>query len=132
MISIQNISKRFDKTLALNTISFEANHSDCYGLLGKNGAGKTTLLNILVGNLLPSSGSIQYFNQLFEAQGTTPIKYDIGFCIDESHLIEEFSAWEFLNFIAHIYNVPTSAIKERIVTLFTYLFDNQSDIHKKN
>ncbi len=58
-------------------------------------------------------------------------KQRIGFFIDEVHLIQEFTGWEFLNFIANIYKAPKSEIKDRIESLFVYLFDNKSDINQK-
>jgi len=49
IIKINNISKNFGKTTALNGIDLEVNEGEVYGYIGPNGAGKTTTLRILLG-----------------------------------------------------------------------------------
>ena len=46
MIQISNLTKVYQKTLALDSVSFSFENGKIYGLLGGNGAGKTTLINI--------------------------------------------------------------------------------------
>lgn len=57
-IDVQNLSKNYRKTKALENISFTLEEPKIYGLLGRNGAGKTTFMEILSGHILPSSGQI--------------------------------------------------------------------------
>ena len=47
IISVENISKRYGRTLALNDVSLKVGRGTLVGLLGPNGAGKTTLMHIL-------------------------------------------------------------------------------------
>lgn len=56
-LTIQNLTKTYSKTVALNTINLEL-HNGIYGLLGHNGAGKSTLLNILTTTLNYDSGNV--------------------------------------------------------------------------
>ncbi|MCJ7690586.1 MAG: ABC transporter ATP-binding protein, partial [Clostridiaceae bacterium] len=57
-IEIKNISKYFNKTIALENVSLTLEPNKIYGLMGRNGAGKTTLLNIITNKLFASSGEI--------------------------------------------------------------------------
>jgi len=57
-ISVQNLTKRYKHTLAVDNISFALPKGGVLGLLGGNGAGKTTTISMLLGLLVPSSGSI--------------------------------------------------------------------------
>lgn len=58
-IEVQNISKSFKTTRALDNVSFTLEPNKIYGLLGNNGAGKTTLLNIITGRLIADNGLVQ-------------------------------------------------------------------------
>ncbi len=58
MIKIDNISKSFGETKAVNNASLNIKEGEVFGLIGTNGAGKSTLLRMLSGILLPDSGKI--------------------------------------------------------------------------
>jgi simple sugar transport system ATP-binding protein len=57
-LALNNISKRFDSTVALSNVSFEVAPGKVYALLGENGAGKSTLMRIAYGLLRPDVGTI--------------------------------------------------------------------------
>ena len=57
-LDIRDISKSFDKTKALDSVSFSVPSGSIFGLLGPNGAGKTTLFSIISSFLHSDSGSI--------------------------------------------------------------------------
>jgi ABC-2 type transport system ATP-binding protein len=52
----ENLSRRFNKTLALDSVNLRIPRGTTYGLIGLNGAGKSTLIRILIGLLPPTSG----------------------------------------------------------------------------
>jgi ABC-2 type transport system ATP-binding protein len=63
VILIENLVKRYGSTLAVDGISFAVERGVTTALLGGNGAGKTTTLSILLGLLLPTSGSVRIFGE---------------------------------------------------------------------
>lgn len=63
VIEVERLSKRFEQVVAVNQISFKVCHGGTTALLGGNGAGKTTTIAMLLGLLLPSSGSIKIFGE---------------------------------------------------------------------
>jgi ABC-2 type transport system ATP-binding protein len=58
-IEVRNLVKRYGDVLAVDGIDFAAAAGATVGLLGGNGAGKTTTIAMLLGLLLPTSGSIR-------------------------------------------------------------------------
>jgi len=57
-VKVENLTKRFGAVTAVDGVSFTIPAGACTALLGGNGAGKTTTIAMLLGLLLPSSGSI--------------------------------------------------------------------------
>lgn len=59
LITISNLSKSLGKRMLFNNISLTIAEGEKIGLVGPNGAGKSTFFNLLLGEIEPSSGSIQ-------------------------------------------------------------------------
>lgn len=49
MIDINNVTKKFPSTTALDKVSLKIEEKEFFGLIGPNGAGKSTLMNLLIG-----------------------------------------------------------------------------------
>jgi len=63
MISAKNITKKFGKLKALDDVSVAFSKGECIALLGPNGCGKTTLIKLILGMVVPDSGSILFDNE---------------------------------------------------------------------
>jgi ABC-2 type transport system ATP-binding protein len=59
VLSVENLSKKYGETVAVDGISFDMVRGEIVGLLGPNGAGKTTTINMILAVLEPTSGSIR-------------------------------------------------------------------------
>ena len=59
VLSVNNLSKKYRETIAVEGISFDVKANEIVGLLGPNGAGKTTTINMILGVLEPTAGSIR-------------------------------------------------------------------------
>lgn len=62
-IQVANLSKHFGATVAVRDLTFTVPAGSMTALLGGNGAGKTTTLAMMLGLLLPSSGSIRLLGE---------------------------------------------------------------------
>ena len=60
---IENITKEFPGTKALDQVSFDIAKGEIHAIVGENGAGKSTLMNILSGVYHPEGGRV-----IFEGQ----------------------------------------------------------------
>jgi ABC-2 type transport system ATP-binding protein len=57
VIEVENLSKRFGATLAVDDLSFSVSPGNVTGFLGPNGAGKSTTLRAILGLVVPDAGS---------------------------------------------------------------------------
>ena len=102
IIDIQNLTKSFKDSQALNGLALDVSHGEIYGLLGSNGAGKSTTLNILLGFLSPDNGNayingINTIDNYFEAR-----KY-IAYIPENINLYPYLSGLENLDYFSKIF-----------------------------
>ena len=57
IIQVNNLTRRFGETLAVDRLRFEVERGEIFGFLGPNGAGKTTTVRMLTGYLPPTEGT---------------------------------------------------------------------------
>lgn len=57
-IKLDNVSFQYDQKPVLNGLSFSIDKNETIAFIGESGSGKTTLVNLIVGLLMPDSGSI--------------------------------------------------------------------------
>ena len=95
VLSLQNISFSYGKTLVLKDISYEFEKGKIYCIIGKSGAGKTTLLSLLSGLAKPSSGDIVYGGKSISKidKYTFRSRY-IGVVFQSFNLITKYTALE--------------------------------------
>jgi len=60
MLEIRNLNKRFGNVVVAQSLSFEVQKGEAFGIVGPNGAGKSTLLNLVNGNEIQDSGDIVF------------------------------------------------------------------------
>ena len=65
-IQIKNLTKIYNKFLAVNNINFELQKNKTLGLLGPNGCGKTTTIGMMLGLVSPTEGEIIIENKNLE------------------------------------------------------------------
>jgi ABC-2 type transport system ATP-binding protein len=104
MIDVEQIRKRFDRTLALDGFSLHVESGELFGLVGPNGAGKTTLMKVLSTLLPAESGSARIFG-VEVASGSREVKRLIGYMPDQAGVYQDMSVREFLEFFADAFHM---------------------------
>ncbi len=64
MINVVKLKKTFGSRVLFEDVSLRLNRGERIGLVGPNGAGKTTLFSILMGQLEPDAGSVEFERNL--------------------------------------------------------------------
>jgi len=104
-IETKNLTKYYDKLLAVDHINFETKKGEVFGFLGPNGAGKTTTIRMLTGISKPTEGTATVMGYDIQRQ---PIqaKEQMGIVPDVSNIYNELSAWNNLVFTGKLYDLP--------------------------
>lgn len=102
------------KVTSLKDCSFQVYQGETFGLLGPNGAGKTTLLKILLGIIRPNSGKAFL---LGKPLGDQSVKKRLGYLPENAYFYDFLTAWEFLHFIADLFEIPRPQKNKRILEL---------------
>lgn len=97
---------------ALDGINLRVPKGSVFGLLGPNGSGKTTLISILVGFLLPTSGSAKVLGFDVVRQ-SVEIRKKVGLLPEGFGLYEYMTALENLTFLGLLDNIPSNEVKKK-------------------
>jgi sodium transport system ATP-binding protein len=116
MIDVQNLSKRFGSSKAVDDISFQIQDGEIFGLLGPNGAGKTTTLRILATLLKADSGKASINGLEVKAQ-PEDIRNIIGVVNGGMGLYDRLTGREVLHYFGQLYSLSKSTIERRIKEL---------------
>jgi ABC-2 type transport system ATP-binding protein len=116
------------KIESLKNCSLNIYQGETFGLLGPNGAGKTTLLKTLLGIVRPTSGRAMILGKPI---GDRNIKQQIGYLPENAYLYDFLTAWEFLEFIAGLFQIPKGKQRQRITELLDLVGLAQSTARKK-
>lgn len=97
-LSIENITKKFNQTLALDNINLSIKDSEFIAILGPSGCGKTTLLRIIGGFIQPTSGTIRIDGKVCSDDKTMiPVeKRNLGM------VFQSFALWPHMTVRQHV------------------------------
>ena len=98
MLTVNEITKSFNRKFALDSVSLQINKGEIYGLLGPNGAGKTTLIRIINQIIQQEKGTIRFDGKLM----TDVHLRLIGYLPEERGLYKTMRVLDQLIFLAQI------------------------------
>ena len=116
------------KIKSLNDCCLSIYQGETFGLLGPNGAGKTTLLKTLLGIVRPTTGRAVILGKPI---GDRSIKQKLGYLPENAYIYDFLTAWEFLEFIGGLFQIPRVIRRQRITQLLDLVGLAQSTARKK-
>ena len=113
MIALDNVTKKYGETMALDRVSFSVNPGQIHALLGPNGAGKTTVIGILSTLLAPDGGSASVAGFDVASAGSQ-VRQCIGLAGQNAAVDEYLTARENLNMFGRFYRLRGRLLNSRI------------------
>ena len=110
MIEVENLTKRFRKTVAVDDLSFKIREGAITGFLGPNGAGKTTTLRVILGLVHPTAGRATVMGRLYR-QLESPTQ-QVGAVLEASDFHPGRSGRNHLRVLAAATGIPRTRVEE--------------------
>jgi len=112
-VKVENLRYQYEKSKAVNGISFKVKKGEIFSFLGPNGAGKTTTINVLTTLLPIQKGKISISGFALRTQ-PDEIRKSIGIVFQSETLDWNLTVEETLEFHGRLYAIPKKTRKDRI------------------
>ncbi len=109
LVKVDNLSRRYGDTLAVNQVSFELHRGEVLGFLGPNGAGKSTTMQIITGNLAPTAGQVS-INGFDIIDDPLQAKACIGYLPENPPVYRELTVDEYLVYCARLHRLKGASL----------------------
>lgn len=118
MLKLKDITLSFGNHIVLDDFNYNFQNGTIYGLVAPNGTGKSTLINVILNNLKPQKGYVEY-NELQYNNEKTTVKLHQEICAfpDQSELFSFMTGRDHLKFYANLWHNDPQKVKNIISTL---------------
>ncbi len=113
MLIIEHLTKTYGEKKAVDDLSLHIRPGEIFGFIGHNGAGKSTTLKSAVGILQFDEGQITICGKNIREEPVA-CKKDLAYIPDNPDMYEFMSGIKYLNFVADVFGIPSSARQEKI------------------
>lgn len=120
MIIINQITKKYKKHTALDSVSFQIEDGELFGVIGPDGAGKTTLFRIITSLVLPSSGSVMV-NGFDVVKDYREIRKITGYMPGRFSLYQDLTVEENLQFYATVFGTSLDENYDFIQDIYSHI-----------
>jgi ABC-2 type transport system ATP-binding protein len=110
MIEVNDVTKRYGSTLAVEHLSFQVHPGRVTGFLGPNGAGKTTTMSLILGLVAATSGETRVNGQPYQRL-CRPL-FEVGALLDANAAHGGRSAFDHLLWIAQSNRIRRTRVAE--------------------
>ncbi len=114
------LTRRFDRFVAVNQLDLKVEPGQFFGFLGPNGAGKSTTIKMLTGLLRPSEGSIRILG-LDLSENPIEVKRQIGVVPEGMALFDRLTGGEYLNLVGRLYGLDRDTAAARATELLDFM-----------
>jgi ABC-2 type transport system ATP-binding protein len=115
-IECRELSKEYGSFRALDGITLQVQQGEILGFLGPNGAGKTTTIRLLMGMLIPTSGSA-FIHGLDCHADRVEVKRYVGYLPDQPVFHDYLRGEEILRFVGEMQGLDHTTLDQRVPQL---------------
>ena len=113
-IEAVGLTKRFDKFVAVDHVSFKIEKGEIFGFLGSNGCGKSTTMKMLTGLLPPTEGTAKLFGEPVSGEEDIEMRRRVGYMSQAFSLYGELSVRRNLELHAKLFDLPVAERGKRV------------------
>ncbi len=126
ILKTENLTKKYKKNTALDSVDFTLMQGEIYGLIGRNGAGKSTFLGIITGAVRPGSGILE-IQGMKGRRNVIRARRNIGFML-EPNFYAYLTAEENLKYICKVRGISDVDSEIKRVLELLGLYGNKKNI----
>lgn len=126
LLEVIDVSKKYDKYLALDQVSLTIPKGSIYGLLGPNGAGKTSLIRIITRITAADSGKVLFNGEPLQPNHTTLM----GYLPEERGLYRKMKVGEQLMYLSRLKGLSKQEVYQRL-KYWVERFEIKTWMHKQ-
>lgn len=119
MINLDQLTKTFGETIAVNAVSYAIAAGEIFGVIGPDGAGKTTTLRVIATAMQPTQGRVTV-DGLDVVKDAERVKNIIGYMPQRFALYPDLTVVENLNFFADMFGAPRAERAAQIERLLGF------------
>jgi lipooligosaccharide transport system ATP-binding protein len=119
LVEAKDLTKHFEKMVAVDGVTFEIAKGEAFGFLGPNGAGKTSTMRMIAAVSPVTSGHLRVFDLDPEIHGPA-IRARLGVVPQENNLDTELTVEENLLIYGRYFDLPRAEIRVRTAELLTF------------
>jgi len=116
-VETRGLTKRYGRSVALDSLDLAVDQGEVFGYLGPNGAGKSTTIALLLGLIRPTSGSARMFG--LDVHRDAPVLHQkVAYVPSEANLWPSLTGAEVLTFLADIHGSADLAYRDQLIDQF--------------
>ena len=116
-LQISDLTKKFGKFTALDSISLDVNEGEVFGFIGPNGAGKSTTIRVVLGILKATQGSAKVFG-MDAWRDAVEIHKRIAYVPGDVNLWPNLTGGEVIDLFVSLRGTHDKELRERLIERF--------------
>jgi ABC-2 type transport system ATP-binding protein len=113
LLIVDEVTKRYGETLAVDAVSLRVGAGEVYALLGANGAGKSTLIRMMTGLAEPDAGGVTVCGEEMRRRPLAA-KRRVGYLPEELYFYQRLTGREYLRLVAGLKGSDEARVSEEV------------------